>query len=389
MKSDFFTEDHEAYRATVREFLRREVEPNYERWEAEHLVDRSAWLAAGEAGLIGLGIPEEYGGGGVTDSRFRFVVAEEIARTGFTSFGVGLGLQDDIVIPYILELGSEEQRQRWLPGMADGSVIGAIAMTEPGTGSDLQGIRTTAVRDAGGDGWVLDGAKTFISSGIHADVVVVVAKTDPAAGSRAFSLFLVERGDEGFERGRQLTKVGLEGQDTAELFFKGVRLSPDRMLGQEGMGMRYLMERLARERLSIAVAAVAASEAAVKWALDYVFEREAFGQRIGDFQHTRFVLAELETENDITRAYVEKATLALDAGELTAVEASKAKWWASELQIKATSKCLQLFGGYGYMLEYPIARAYRDARIQTIYGGTTEIMKEIIGREQAARYQRA
>ena len=317
------------------------------------------------------------------------VGVDQIARTGFTSFGVGLGLQDDIVIPYILELGTEEQRQRWLPGMADGSVIGAIAMTEPGTGSDLQGIRTTAVRDAGGDGWVLDGAKTFISSGIHADVVVVVAKTDPAAGSRAFSLFLVERGDEGFERGRQLTKVGLEGQDTAELFFKGVRLSADRMLGQEGMGMRYLMERLARERLSIAVAAVAASEAAVKWALDYVFEREAFGQRIGDFQHTRFVLAELETENDITRAYVEKATLALDAGELTAVEASKAKWWASELQIKATSKCLQLFGGYGYMLEYPIARAYRDARIQTIYGGTTEIMKEIIGREQAARYQRA
>ena len=386
MKRDFFSDDHEAYRASVREFLKREVAPHYERWEHEHLVDRSAWLAAGAAGIIGLGIPEQYGGGGVTDSRFRCVVAEEIARTGYTSFGVGLGLQDDIVIPYILDLGTEAQRERLLPGMADGSVIGAIAMTEPGAGSDLQGITTTAERD--GDGWVLNGSKTFISSGVHADVVVVVAKTDPTAGSRGFSLFLVERGDEGFERGRQLAKIGLAAQDTAELFFRGVRLGPDRLLGTEGGAMRALMERLARERLSIAIAAVAAADAALRWTLEYVFEREAFGQRIGDFQHTRFLLAELETEIDITRAYVDKATLALDAGELTAVEASKAKWWASELQVRVTSQCLQLFGGYGYMVEYPIARAFRDARIQTIYGGTTEIMKEIIGREQAARFAR-
>jgi len=384
MKSTFYTEDHEAYRESVAEFLRREVEPHYDRWESDHAIDEAIWPKSGAHGMLGLGVPEEFGGGGEPDYRYRFVVAEEIARTGFTSYGVGLGLQDDIVIPYILDLGSQEQKQRWLPGMASGELIGAIAMTEPGTGSDLQGIRTTAVRD--GDDWVINGAKTFITSGIHAGLVVVVARTDAEAGSRGFSLFVVEAGDEGFSRGRQLSKIGLESQDTAELFFENVRVGDDRVLGQVGGAMRYLMERLPRERLSIAVAAVAASEAAVKWTLDYVFTRTAFGQRVGDFQNTRFVLAELETETDITRAYVEKAALALNVGELTAVEASKAKWWASELQVKATSKCLQLFGGFGYMLEYPIARAYRDARIQTIYGGTTEIMKEIIGREQAARY---
>jgi long-chain-acyl-CoA dehydrogenase len=386
MNSTFYTEDHEAYRESVAEFLRREVEPHHERWEREHAIDPDIWQKAGANGMLGLAVPEEYGGGGEPDYRYRFVLAEEIARTNTTSFGVGLGLQDDIVIPYFLDLATPEQKQRWLPGLASGALIGAIAMTEPGTGSDLQGIRTIARRD--GDEWVLNGSKTFISSGIHADLVIVVAKTDPEAGSRGFSLFVVETGDEGFARGRQLEKVGLDAQDTAELSFTDVRLSSDRMLGAEGGAMRFLMERLPRERLSIAAAAVAASEAAVRWTLEYVHAREAFGQRIGDFQNTRFVLAELETENDITRAYVEKAALALNVGELTAVEASKAKWWASELQVKATSKCLQLFGGYGYMLEYPIARAFRDARIQTIYGGTTEIMKEIIGREQAARYGR-
>lgn len=384
MRSTFYTEDHEAYRESVKEFLRREVEPHHERWEREHAIDPAIWQKAGANGMLGLAVPEEFGGGGEPDYRYRFVLAEEIARTNTTSFGVGLGLQDDIVIPYFLDLATPEQKQRWLPGLASGALIGAIAMTEPGTGSDLQGVRTTARRD--GEEWVLDGSKTFISSGIHADLVIVVAKTDPEAGSRGFSLFVVESGDAGFSRGRQLEKVGLDAQDTAEIIFEGVRLGDDRVLGQPGFAMRYLMERLPRERLSIAAAAVAASEAAVRWTLEYVFSRTAFGQRIGDFQNTRFVLAELETENDITRAYVEKAALALNAGELTAVEASKAKWWASELQVKATSKCLQLFGGYGYMLEYPIARAFRDARIQTIYGGTTEIMKEIIGREQAARY---
>lgn len=386
MKNTFYTEDHEAYRESVREFLRREVEPHHERWEREHGVDRAIWEKAGANGMLGLGVPEEFGGGGEPDYRYRFVFAEEIARTGFTSFGVGIGLQDDIVIPYFLDLASPEQKERWLPGLASGALIGAIAMTEPGTGSDLQGIRTSAVRD--GDEWVLNGAKTFITSGIQADVVIVVARTDPSAGSRGFSLLVVERDDPGFTRGRQLDKVGLDAQDTAELFFENVRLPGDRVLGVPGAAMRNLMERLPRERLSIAAAAVAASEAAVRWTLEYVHERTAFGQRVADFQNTRFVLAELETETDITRAYVEKAALALNDGDLSAVEASKAKWWASELQVRATSRCLQLFGGFGYMLEYPIARAYRDARIQTIYGGTTEIMKEIIGREQSARYTR-
>lgn len=386
MKSTFYTDDHEAYRESVREFLRRDVEPHHDRWEREHGVDRAIWEKAGAHGMLGLGVPEEFGGGGEPDYRYRFVFAEEIARTGFTSFGVGIGLQDDIVIPYFLDLATPEQKERWLPGLASGALIGAIAMTEPGTGSDLQGIRTSARRD--GDEWVLNGAKTFITSGIQADVVIVVAKSDPSAGSRGFSLFVVERDDPGFTRGRQLDKVGLDAQDTAELFFENVRLSGDRVLGSPGAAMRYLMERLPRERLSIAAAAVAASEAAVRWTLEYVHERTAFGQRIADFQNTRFVLAELETETDITRAYVEKAALALNDGDLTAVEASKAKWWASELQVRATSRCLQLFGGFGYILEYPIARAYRDARIQTIYGGTTEIMKEIIGREQSARYTR-
>lgn len=384
MKSTFYTDDHEAFRDVVAAFLDREIAPHYERWERDGMIDRTAWEAAGAAGLLGIGVPDDLGGGGEPDYRYRFVIAEEVARTGFTSFGVGIGLQDDIVIPYLLELGTEEQRRRYLPGMAAGTTVGAIAMTEPGTGSDLQGIRTTAVRD--GDDWVLTGAKTFITSGMMADFVIVVARTDPDAGSRGFSLLIVETGDAGFTRGRKLDKVGLTGQDTAELFFQDVRLGPDRVLGPVGGAMPALMQRLARERLSIAAAAVAATEAAVRWTLDYVFSREAFGQPVGAFQNTRFVLAELETEADIARAYVEKAVLALNDGDLTAVEASKAKWWASELQVRATSQCLQLHGGYGYMLEYPIARAFRDARIQTIYGGTTEIMKEIIGREQAARY---
>ncbi len=384
MKSTFYSEDHEAYRESVREFLRREVEPRFEQWEQDGIIDRDVWLKAGAAGMLGLSVPEEFGGAGEPDYRYRFVVGEEIARGGYTSFGAGMGLQDDIVIPYLLELASPEQKQRWLPGLVSGELIGAIAMTEPGTGSDLQGIRTTAVKQ--GEEWLINGAKTFITSGIHADIVIVVTRTDPEAGSRGFSLFVVERSDAGFTRGRKLDKLGLVSQDTAELFFEDVRVGEERLLGKLGGGMRYLMERLPRERLSIAAAAVAASEAALRWTLDYVFDRTAFGQRVGDFQNTRFVLAELETETDITRAYVEKAALALNEGELTAVEASKAKWWASELQLRVTSRCLQLFGGYGYMLEYPIARAYRDARIQTIYGGTTEIMKEIIGREQAARY---
>ncbi|WP_394550642.1 acyl-CoA dehydrogenase family protein [Agromyces sp. MMS24-JH15] len=381
----FYTEDHEAYRETVREFLKREVLPNYEAWEEARLIDRTAWLAAGEAGMVGLAIPEEYGGAGELDRRYRMVFSEEIARANTTSFGVGLGLQDDIITPYFLHIGTEDQKQRFLPGLASAELIGAVAMTEPGTGSDLQGIRTSAVRD--GDDWILNGQKTFISSGIQADFAIVVARTDPDAGSRGFSLFLVETGTPGFERGRKLDKVGIIGQDTAELFFRDVRVPAENVMGEIGGGMGYLMQNLPLERLGIAMASLAGAEAALEWTLDYVYQRRAFGQRIGDFQNTRFELAEIETEVDVARAYLERAILKFNAGVLTTVEASKAKWYISELQQRVVYRCQQLFGGYGFMLEYPIGRAYRDARIQTIYGGTTEIMKEIIGRAQAARYR--
>ncbi|MDJ0013796.1 acyl-CoA dehydrogenase family protein [Rhodococcus erythropolis] len=381
MRRTLFTADHEAYRETVREFIAREITPHYDSWEEARLVDRSAWLAAGKMGIVGLAVPEQYGGSGELDYRYRYVVAEEIARTGTTSFGAGLGLQDDIVIPYIADLGTDEQKARWLPGMAAGELICAIAMTEPGTGSDLQGIKTSAVRD--GDDWILNGQKTFITSGIHADIVIVAARTDLKAGSRGFSLLVVERGMDGFTRGRKLHKVGLAGQDTAELSFDNVRVPVGNLLGEEGGGLIHLMERLPRERLSIAASAISSARAAYEWTKDYAFDRTAFGKPIGDFQNTRFALAEMLTEIDVTQAYVDNAVLAINDDQLSAVEAAQAKWWASELQKRVVDRCVQLHGGYGYMMEYPIARAYVDSRIQTIYGGTTEIMKEIIGRNIA------
>ncbi|MBW4813974.1 acyl-CoA dehydrogenase family protein [Rhodococcus qingshengii] len=381
MRRTLFTADHEAYRETVREFIAREITPHYDSWEEARLVDRSAWLAAGKMGIVGLAVPEQYGGSGELDYRYRYVVAEEIARTGTTSFGAGLGLQDDIVIPYIADLGTDEQKARWLPGMAAGELICAIAMTEPGTGSDLQGIKTSAVRD--GDDWILNGQKTFITSGIHADIVIVAARTDRKAGSRGFSLLVVERGMDGFTRGRKLHKVGLAGQDTAELSFDNVRVPASNLLGEEGGGLIHLMERLPRERLSIAASAISSARAAYEWTKDYAFDRTAFGKPIGDFQSTRFALAEMLTEIDVTQAYVDNAVLAINDDQLSAVEAAQAKWWASELQKRVVDRCVQLHGGYGYMMEYPIARAYVDSRIQTIYGGTTEIMKEIIGRDIA------
>ncbi|MDT2006879.1 acyl-CoA dehydrogenase [Rhodococcus opacus] len=384
MQRSIFEKDHEAYRETVREFLAREIEPHYEQWEADRLIDRSAWLAAGKFGIVGLGVPEEYGGSGITDFRFRHVVAEEIARTGTTSFGSGLSVHDDIVIPYIDNLGTEDQKRRWLPGMAAGELIGAIAMTEPGAGSDLQGVRTSAVRD--GDEWVINGQKTFITNGIHSDLVIVVARTDLNAGSKGFSLFVVERGMPGFSRGRKLHKVGLASQDTAELIFEDVRVPASDLLGIEGRGFIHLMENLPLERIAIAVHAIASARAAYEWTKTYVFERKAFGKPIGDLQNTRFALAEMLTEIEVTESHIDRCVLALNAGELTAVDASKGKWWASELQKRIVDRCVQLHGGYGYMMEYPIGRAYVDSRIQTIYGGTTEIMKEIIGRDIASEF---
>ncbi|HWU23201.1 MAG TPA: acyl-CoA dehydrogenase family protein [Nocardioides sp.] len=384
LRSGFYTTDHDDFRASVREFVRREVEPFHLDWEDQRLVPRSAWLAAGRNGILGISIPEEYGGGGEPDIRYPMVLCEELAAVGATSYSLGLRLGDDIVLPYLLELCTAEQKQRWLPGLATGELVSAIAMTEPGAGSDLQGIRTTAVPD--GDGWVLNGQKTFITNGINADLVIVFARTDADAGSRGFSLFVVERDDPGFTRGRKLDKVGLAGQDTAELSFEDVRVPAHNVLGEIGMGLPYLMQRLPKERLSLAFQALAAAEAALRWTEDYVFEREAFGQRIGDLQATRFELAELETEVEVTRAFVQAAALAFNAGTLTTAEASKAKLWATEMQVRVTSRCLQLFGGYGFMNEYPIGRAYRDCRVQTIYGGTSQIMKEIVGRDIASRY---
>ncbi|MEV7608572.1 acyl-CoA dehydrogenase family protein [Microbacterium sp. NPDC089320] len=383
MKDDFYDDDHRAFREVVTEYAARSVTPHYEQWEREHLIDRRAWTAAGEAGLLGMAVPESLGGGGVDDYRFRCVVADVLADLGATSLAAGFALQDDIAIPYIVDLGTSEQHDRWLPGLVTGESVSAIAMTEPGTGSDVRAITTSAVRD--GDDWLLSGQKTFITNGIHADLVIVVARTgdDPRA---SLTLFVVERGAAGFERGRRIDKIGIHAQDTAELFFDRVRVPAENVLGEVGRGFVHLMERLPRERLSIAYAALAGATAALRWTEDYVFERSAFGTRVGDFQNTRFVLAELETELDVTRAYVQRAVRAVDDGSLTTADASKAKWWATELQQRVVTRGLQLFGGYGFTEDYPIGRAYRDARVQTLYGGTTEIMKEIIGRDIAGRH---
>jgi long-chain-acyl-CoA dehydrogenase len=376
---DFYEPDHEAFREVVQAYIKREVAPNEQRWEEERSVDRQAWLAAGKQSLIGMLVPEEYGGVGTADFRYRCVMMEEFARVGATSISSGFGLQDDIAIPYLVDLATDEQKARWLPPMAAGECIGAIAMTEPGAGSDLQGIRTTAVR--ADDHWILNGAKTFITNGINADLVIVVARTDPDAGSRGISLLVAERGMPGFTRGRKLDKIGMHAQDTAELFFDDVAIPEVNLLGNLGGGFVHLMERLPRERMSIAVMALASARAALGWTVEYTTQRTAFGQPIAAFQNTQFELASMVTEVDVLEAYLDKAVLALNADELTAVDAAKAKLWATEVQHRVLDRCLQLFGGYGYMAEYPIGRAYADSRVQTIYGGTSEIMKTIIARD--------
>ncbi len=377
MRRDLFDEEHLLYQDTVREFMTREVAPHHDKWEKDGIVPREVWKKAGELGMFGFSVPEEYGGAGITDFRYNAVILEEIMRHGAS--GLGFSLHNDVMAPYLVELTDEEQKRRWLPGFASGELITAIAMTEPGAGSDLQGIRTTAVRE--GDHYLVNGQKTFITNGINADLVVVVAKTDPAAGARGITLLVVERGMDGFSRGRNLDKVGMKAQDTAELFFENVRVPVANRLGpNDGEGFIHLMRNLPQERLSIAVAAVAAAEIVLEQTIEYCKSRQAFGRNIGSFQNTRFVLAELATETEIARHYVDKCILALNAEELSAVDAAKAKWWTTELQTKVIDRCLQLHGGYGYMMEYPVAKAWLDSRVQTIYGGTTEIMKEIIGR---------
>jgi alkylation response protein AidB-like acyl-CoA dehydrogenase len=373
---ELFDEEHEAFRQTVRSFLDREVVPFHEQWEKDGVVSRDVWLAAGRQGLLGFDVPEEYGGGGTSDFRYNMVLAEEMTHRG--AHGPGFPLHNDIILPYLTGLGSEEQKRRWLPGCCSGELVTAIAMTEPGAGSDLQGIRTTAVDK--GDHFVLNGSKTFISNGILSDLVVVVARTDPEAGAQGISLLVVERGMKGFERGRNLDKVGLHAQDTAELFFDNVEVPKENLLGEEGTGFVSLMVNLPQERLSIAMMAAAACEAILKMSLDYAREREAFGRPIGRFQHNRFMLAEMATETHIARVFIDDCVRRHNRGELDASHASMAKWWTTELQKKIVDQAVQLHGGYGFMTEYPVAKAFLDTRVQTIYGGTTEIQKEIIGR---------
>ncbi|NDZ80343.1 acyl-CoA dehydrogenase [Streptomyces sp. SID10853] len=380
MKRQIFTAEHDAFRETVRTFLHKEVIPHYEQWEKDGIASRDAWLAAGRQGLLGLAVPEEYGGGGNPDFRYSAVLAEEFARAGAS--GLALGLHNDIVGPYLTALATEEQRGRWLPGFCSGRTITAIAMTEPGAGSDLQGIRTHA--EDRGDHWVLNGSKTFISNGILADLVVVVARTSPDGGAKGLSLLAVERGSAGFERGRNLDKIGQKSQDTAELFFHDVHVPKENLLGELDGAFIHLMTNLAQERLAIAVAAIAAAEHLLEITTAYVKEREAFGRPLSKLQHIRFEIAEMATECAVTRTFTDRCIAEHSAGELDAVHASMAKWWATELQKRVADRCLQLHGGYGYMTDYPVARAFTDGRIQTIYGGTTEIMKEIIGRSLLA-----
>ena len=374
--NSIYETEHEDFRKSVRTFLEREAVPHTEQWERDGVVDRAVWTKAGEAGLLGFEIPEEYGGPGIKDFRYNLIIAEELSRVGVS--GPGFTLHNDVVAPYMVTLTTDEQKQRWLPGMVSGELITAIAMTEPGAGSDLQGIRTTAVDK--GDHYVLNGSKTFITNGILADLVVVVARTNPDAGHQGISLLVVERGMEGFERGRNLDKIGLKAQDTAELFFDNVAVPKENLLGEEGSGFISLMLNLPQERVSIAAIAIAAIEHVLDLSLAYVKEREAFGKPIGKFQNTRFVLAEMATEAYIARTFVNHAVQRLNDGTADAPLASMAKWWTTELQKKVVDAGLQMHGGYGYMMEYPIAKAFADSRIQTIYGGTTEIQKEIIGR---------
>jgi len=377
MRRDFYTEDHELYRQSIRSYVENRVVPCYDEWSRAGIVPREVFTQLGELGALGFGVPEQFGGAGVDDFRFNLILAEEAARAHVAPALLGPGLVVDIVIPYLVGMGTDEQKARWLPGIAAGETIAAIAMTEPGTGSDLAGISTTAVRD--GDDWIVNGAKTFITNGINADLVVVAVRTGPDR-HKGLSLLVVERGMKGFERGRKLDKMGLHAQDTAELSFTDVRVPGANVLGAEGDGFLGLSRNLAQERISCAAAAVAGAAVALELTTAYVRERKAFGSPIGSLQNTRFVLAQMSTEIDIAQAYVDRCVLALNEGDLSPVDAAKAKWWTTEMYGRAVDSGVQLHGGYGYMSEYPISQLYLDARVQRIYAGSTEIMKDLIGR---------
>lgn len=371
-----FTPEHDAFRDAFRKFADKEIAPFHEAWEDQGYVDREVWRKAGANGYLCATLPEEYGGAGA-DKLYSVVQMEELARGGFT--GIGFGLHSEIVAPYILHYGTAEQKQRYLARLASGDMVGAIAMSEPAAGSDLQGIKSTAIRQADGS-YLLNGSKTFITNGWHADLVIVVAKTDPAAGAKGTSLLLVEQGMPGFQKGKRLKKLGLKAQDTSELFFDNVRVPAENLLGGEGQGFICLMEQLPWERIQIAIGAVASAQAAIDWTVQYVKDRRVFGQPVAAFQNTRYKLAELQTQVQVARVFVDKCLELVLEDKLDTATASMAKYWTSDLQCQVMDECVQLHGGYGYMWEYPITRAYADARVQRIYGGTNEIMKEVITR---------
>ena len=374
--------EKELFRESVKRFLEAEVEPHYEAWEKNEIWPRELWNKLGENGFLCVDMSSEYGG---FDASFELscVVVEEVSRAGYGALASGISVHSDIVAPYIMHLGSEEQKQRWLPGMVSGEIVGAIGMTEPGAGSDLQGMKTSAEKD--GDEFVINGQKTFITNGQHADLIVLAAKTDPKQGAKGVTLFTVDCHLEGYQKGRNLEKMGLHSGDTSEIFFQDVRVSSKEILGGEGNGFANLMNELPRERLILAVGCVAAAEGMLDITVEYTLERQAFGAPIAKLQNTKFVLADMKTEIELNKALVEKYVARYGGGELTPVEASMSKLAASEMQGRVADQCVQLFGGYGYMREYPISRAYLDARIQRIYGGTSEIMKELISRSLVGR----
>ena len=377
MHRKHYEPEHIAFAEAVRAFIDKEMVPNFLEWEQIGSAPRELFQVAGQNGFLGMAVPDEYGGGGVADFRFNQAMNEQMAFAGVTGAGLGLTLHNDTCLPYFLTYATDQQRRRWLPGIVSGELITAVAMTEPGAGSDLSGIRTSAVRDGGE--YIVNGSKTFITNGINADLVITAVRTGPDR-HRGLSLLILERGMPGFERGRNLQKVGMHSQDTAELSFTDVRVPLANLLGEENRGFFQLVAKLPQERMSIAVAGVAETRAAFENTLRYVQERRAFGQPIGSFQHSRFVLAEIATEIDVAQTFVDRCVDDLNTGELAADDAAKAKWWTTELQGRVVDRCVQLHGGYGYMLEYPVARAFTDARVSRIYGGTTEIMKDVIGK---------
>jgi alkylation response protein AidB-like acyl-CoA dehydrogenase len=377
MDRKHFTEDHLAFAEAFRAFVDKSIEPHYLDWERAGITPREVFAEAGRSGFLGMAVPEQYGGGGVEDFRFNQALDEQVALAGITGSGLGITLHNDTCLPYFLTYATDEQKQRWLPGIASGELITAVAMTEPGAGSDLSGIRTSAKRD--GDCYVVNGSKTFITNGINADLVITAVRTGEDR-HHGMSLLILERGMPGFERGRNLDKLGLHSQDTAELSFTDVRVPVENLLGVEGEGFQQLTRKLPQERMSIAVSGVAEAQGAFTETLRYVQDRRAFGKTIGSFQNSKFVLAEIATELDVAQAWIDRCVDRLNDGELSAADAAKAKWWATELQGRLIDRCLQLHGGYGYMTEYSVARRYADARVTRIYGGSTEIMKGVVSK---------